>query len=316
MGLAVMVELPVVIVNVQRGGPSTGLPTKTEQADLLQALYGRNGECPIPVIAASSPADCFNAAVEAFAIATKYMTPVVVLSDGYIANGAEPWLIPDVSKLPKIEIKHPTQPEGDAGFMPYMRDENGSRPWALPGTPGLEHRIGGLEKQDVTGNVSYDPANHERMIRLRADKIANLDAAGQEILWTGPEKGDVLIVGWGSTFGAIKAATLELRRIGVNVSACHVRYLNPLPERLGAMMKDFEHVLIPEMNLGQLRMLLRNRFLIDIKGLNKVRGQPFTIHEIVSGVQALLRGEVSGDEVRIKAGDTLDARVGDAPGGG
>ena len=318
IGLAVMTELPLVIVNVQRGGPSTGLPTKTEQADLLQALFGRNGECPVPVIAACSPADCFAGVVEAFTIATKYMTPVMFLTDGYIANGAEPWLIPDVARLPKIVINHPSATNGTNGeYLPYKRNESLVRPWAIPGTPGLEHRIGGLEKQDVTGNVNYEPGNHEHMVRTRAAKVAGIEPAGQDILWTGPEKGDVLIVGWGSTFGAIKAATLELRKQGVQVSACHVRYLNPLPKRLGAMMKEFDHVLVPEMNLGQFRMILRDRFLVDAKGLNKVKGQPFTIHEIVEGVRALLAGQSDQYEVKVATDDdTLDVNTASTPGGG
>jgi 2-oxoglutarate ferredoxin oxidoreductase subunit alpha len=318
IGLAVMTELPLVIVNVQRGGPSTGLPTKTEQADLLQALYGRNGECPVPVIAAASPADTFAGVVEAFTIATKYMTPVMFLTDGYIANGAEPWLVPDVSKMPKIQVRHPTEPNGTNGeYLPYKRDANLVRPWAIPGTPGLEHRIGGLEKQDVTGNVNYEPNNHEHMVRLRAAKVAGVEPAGQDILWTGPEKGDVLIVGWGSTFGAIKAATIELRKQGVQVSACHVRYLNPLPKRLGGLMKEFEQILVPEMNLGQFRMILRDRYLVDAKGLNKVKGQPFTIHEIVSGVRALLAGQADEYEVKVPTDDVgLDANTASTPGGG
>jgi 2-oxoglutarate ferredoxin oxidoreductase subunit alpha len=289
MALAVMTELPLMIIDVQRGGPSTGLPTKTEQSDLLQVLYGRNGECPVPVIAAATPSDCFGAAIEAFTIATKYMTPVVLLSDGYIANGAEPWLVPDVSKLPKISISHPQHVEGQT-FLPYQRDENLVRPWALPGTAGLEHRIGGLEKQDITGSVSYDPANHEHMVRLRAAKVAGIKPAGEDILFTGPPTGDLLILGWGSTFGAIKAATLKLQETGHSVSAAHVRYLNPLPQRIGELMKSFKHVLVPELNLGQLRMLLRAKFLIDAKGLSKVRGQPFTISEIVRTATAVLEG--------------------------
>jgi 2-oxoglutarate ferredoxin oxidoreductase subunit alpha len=317
IGLAVMTELPLVIINVQRGGPSTGLPTKTEQADLLQALYGRNGESPVAVIAACSPADCFAGVIEAFTIATKYMTPVMFLTDGYIANGAEPWLIPDVNKLPRIELTHPTAPNGNNGeFLPYKREPNLVRPWAIPGTPGLEHRIGGLEKQDVTGNVNYEPNNHEHMVRTRAAKIARIQPAGQDLLWTGPEKGDVLIVGWGSTYGAIKAATLELRKQGVQVSACHVRYMNPLPPHLGELMKEFEHVLVPEMNLGQFRMILRDRFLVDAKGLNKVKGQPFTINEIVRGVRALLEGRVDEYEVKVPTDDTLDVNADNAPGGG
>jgi 2-oxoglutarate/2-oxoacid ferredoxin oxidoreductase subunit alpha len=308
IGLAVMTELPVVIIDVQRGGPSTGLPTKTEQADLLQVMYGRNGECPVPIIAAASAADCFNAVIEAFAIATKYMTPVFFLSDGYIANGAEPWLIPDVSKLPKIEIKHPTEKNDERGFMPYKRDENKARPWALPGTPGLEHRIGGIEKQDVTGNVNYEPLNHEHMVRTRAAKVAGIKPIGPDLLWTGPEKGgDVLILGWGSTYGAIKAATLELREQGVQVSACHVRYLNPLPERLGEICRRFKHVLIPEMNLGQLRLLLRGHFLIDAKGLNKVKGQPFMVQEIVAGVRGILHGRSGAEQVHVATNHVVPA---------
>lgn len=302
LGLAVMTELPVVIVDVQRGGPSTGLPTKTEQADLLQALFGRNGECPVPVLAATSASDCFNGMIEAFTIATRYMTPVIYLSDGYIANGAEPWLIPDVSQLPKIVIQHPTSGNDERGFMPYKRNDDGSRPWALPGTPGLEHRIGGLEKQDVTGNVSYDPVNHERMVHLRARKVAGIQPAGPAYLWNGPQSGEVLLVGWGSTYGAIRAAVQQLQEEGVSVSACQLRYLNPLPEGLGDLMKQFRHVLVPELNLGQLRMLLRTKFLVDAQGLNKMRGQPFTISEITRGVHALLRGELNGHMVSINDG--------------
>ncbi len=316
IGLAVMTELPVVIIDVQRGGPSTGLPTKTEQADLLQVLYGRNGECPVPIIAACSPADCFNAAIEAFTVATKYMTPVILLTDGYLANGSEPWMVPAASKLPKIEISHPTQPNDNGSFMPYLRNESLVRPWALPGTPGLEHRIGGLEKQDVTGNVSYDPLNHEHMVRTRAAKVAGIKPPGQDLHWTGPDKGDVLIVGWGSTFGAIKAAVLELRQQGMQVSACHVRYLNPLPPRLGDLMREFRHVMVPEMNLGQLRTVLRNRFLVDAKGLNKVKGQPFTIHEITEGVRAILARRVGDFEVLVGTNDVLPSDAADTSDGG
>jgi 2-oxoglutarate ferredoxin oxidoreductase subunit alpha len=316
IGLAVMTELPVVIINVQRGGPSTGLPTKTEQSDLLQVIHGRNGECPVPVIAASSPSDCFAAVIEAFTIAVKYMTPVFFLSDGYLANGAEPWMVPDVSKLPKVVIHHPTAANDPRGFMPYKRDENLVRPWALPGTPGLEHRIGGIEKQDVTGNVNYEPANHEKMVRIRAAKVANIKPIGPDLLWTGPETGDVLVVGWGSTFGAIKAATLELQKQGVKVSACHIRYMNPLPKRLGKIMKQFKHVLIPEMNLGQLRSLLRDRFMVDAKGLNKVKGQPFTIHEIAQGVRDLQAGKAGDYEVPMNGEAVLQASVPDAASGG
>src|SRR5258706_521933 len=309
IGLAVMTELPVVIINVQRGGPSTGLPTKTEQADLLQALYGRNGECPVPIIAASSPSDCFFAAIEAFTIATKYMTPVVLMSDGYIANGAEPWMIPDVSEMPEIEIKHPDKVNDEKGFMPYLRNEDGTRPWAIPGTPGLEHRIGGLEKQDVTGNVSYDPLNHEHMVRLRAAKIANIKPAGDAYIWTGPKKGDALLIGWGGTYGAIKAAVLELKNQGVRASACHIRYLNPLPADLGERIRGFSHIIVPELNLGQLRMIIRAKYLVDAKGINKVRGQPFTINELTRAVRAIIEGttyvekdETKPPEVDVPAG--------------
>lgn len=308
IGLAVMTELPVVIVDVQRGGPSTGLPTKTEQADLLQVMYGRNGECPVPVIAASSPADCFNATVEAFSIAVRYMTPVIVLTDGYIANGSEPWLIPQFDKLPKIAIQHPSEKNDERGFMPYKRNEDLARPWAIPGTAGLEHRIGGIEKQDITGNVNYEPANHEKMVRIRQAKVDNLQPAGPDILWTGPTSGDVLIVGWGSTHGAVKAAVLEMRESGMNVSACHIRYVNPLPAKLGELLEGFKHVLIPEMNLGQLRTLIRSRYLVDAKGLNKVRGQPFTIGEIVAGTKALLNGKAGRYEVAMTA--EADAGIG------
>ncbi len=306
LGLAVMTELPVVVVDVQRGGPSTGLPTKTEQSDLLQVLHGRNGESPLPVIAACSPADCFAAAVEAFTIAVKYMTPVILLSDGYLANGSEPWRIPDVSSMEKIVIRHPTTTNHATGYAPYLRDENGARPWAIPGTPGLEHRLGGLEKQDVTGNVNYEPGNHERMIHLRAAKVANIRPAGAGLLWTGDETGEVLIIGWGSTFGAIKAATLEMRRAGRSVSACHLRYLNPLPVDLVERVGKFKHVLIPEMNLGQLRLLLRSKYLIDAKGLCKVRGQPFTISEIINGVDALLEGRVHGELVQLRVQENAE----------
>ena len=291
IGLAVITELPMVIVNVQRGGPSTGLPTKTEQADLLQAIMGRNGECPLPVIAAASPSDCFNATVEAFRIAVRYMTPVMVLTDGYVGNSAEPWLVPDVSKMQKIKIEHPTQANDAKGFMPYMRNEDGARPWAIPGTPGLEHRIGGLEKADVTGTVSYDPANHDRMINLRAAKVAGVKPAGVPYIWTGKESGELLLVGWGGTFGHIKQATIELQQAGLSVAACHLRYMNPLPEDLGDKLRKFKRVLVCEINLGQLRMWLRANYLIDARGFNVVRGQPFVVHEVVDAAKAALAGK-------------------------
>jgi 2-oxoglutarate ferredoxin oxidoreductase subunit alpha len=292
IGLAVMTELPVVIVDVQRGGPSTGLPTKTEQADLLQAMFGRNGECPVPVLAACSPSDCFNVTVEAFRVATQYMTPVLVLTDGYLANGSEPWKLPDFDKLEKIDIRHPTEPNDPKGFMPYLRNVDKVRPWAIPGTPGLEHRIGGIEKQDVTGNVSYDPANHEHMVKTRAAKVAGINPPGDAYILTGQPEGDVLVVGWGGTFGSIKAAVLELEDQGVKVSSCHIRYLNPLPRGLGALMRNFKHVLVPELNAGQLSLLLRATYLVDAKPLTKVRGQPFTISEIKRGIKQILAGDV------------------------
>jgi len=288
IGLAVIAELPVVIVNVQRGGPSTGLPTKTEQADLWQAVLGRNGECPVPVIAAASPSDCFAATIEAFRIAVRYMTPVIVLTDGYVGNSAEPWMIPDVSEMEPIKVEHPTQPNDPKGFMPYKRNEEGARPWAIPGTPGLEHRIGGLEKADVVGTVSYDPANHDRMINLRAEKIAGVQAAGAEYLWTGPDTGDLLLVGWGGTYGHIKEAALELQRQGLSVSACQIRYLNPMPDVIGQKLRAFKRVLVCEINLGQLRYILRANYLIDVKGFNKVRGQPLVAHEIVEAARAAM----------------------------
>jgi 2-oxoglutarate/2-oxoacid ferredoxin oxidoreductase subunit alpha len=286
IGLAVMTELPLVIIDVQRGGPSTGLPTKTEQADLLQVLYGRNGECPVPVVAASTPAECFTMVYEACRLAIKYMTPVFFLSDGYLGNGSEPWLIPDVKSLPKFTLQKTPSKES---FKPYARDpETLARPWVTPGTAGYEHRIGGLEKQDVTGNVSYDPDNHERMIRLRAQKVAKIvqDIPPTEIL--GAKKGKVLVIGWGSTYGAITAAVKNLQGKGQSVSAIHLRHLNPLPSDLGEIMANFENVLIPEMNLGQLLKVIRAKFAIPATGLNKVKGQPFKIAEIEAGIEALI----------------------------
>ena len=289
IGLAVMTELPMVIVDVQRGGPSTGLPTKTEQADLHQAIFGRNGECPVPVIAPASSADCFAAAYEAAAIAVRYMTPVIVLSDGYVANSSEPWRVPEVASLTPISVVHPTEPNDPAGFLPYKRNEDGARPWAIPGAPGLEHRIGGLEKQDLTGSISYDGENHQKMIRHRAAKVAGIKPAGEAWLWTGAESGDVLLLGWGGTHGSIKSATLELRKEGQSVSACHLRYLNPLPEQLGEIMRRFKRVIVPELNLGQLRLVLQARFACELTGINKVKGQPFSVNEIVQGVLDIIR---------------------------
>ncbi len=288
IGLAVMTELPLVIINVQRGGPSTGLPTKTEQSDLFQAVLGRNGECPVPVLAATGPADCFNAAYEASVLAMKYMTPVIVLSDGYIGNSAEPWRIPSAADMPPIVVEHPTGPNSPEGFRPYQRDENGSRPWAIPGTPGLEHRVGGLEKSDGSGELSHDPVNHEKMVKLRAQKVANLRPVGAPFYWTGPEKGDLLILGWGGTYGSLKAATLDLRKDGRAVSQCQIRYINPLPERLDELMAQFKTVLIPELNLGQLAMLIKANYSAKVVTYAKVRGQPFTVSEIVQAAKAYL----------------------------
>ena len=288
IGLAVMVELPLVICNVQRGGPSTGLPTKTEQADLFQAIFGRNSESPLPVIAASTPADCFAMAYEAARIAIKYMTPVILLTDGYLANGAEPWSIPRFEELPPIPVSFRTEPEG---FFPYARDPvTLARPWVRPGTPGLEHRIGGIEKQDITGNISYDPANHELMTHYRARKVA---AVAQDIPPTtihGETSGDLLLIGWGSTYGSITAAVEEARAQGMRVSHVHLHYLNPLPSDLAGILQGFKKILVPEMNMGQLRMLLRATYLVDAVGLNKIQGQPFKVSEIVEGIRRALEG--------------------------
>lgn len=290
MGLAVMLEIPLVIVNVQRGGPSTGLPTKTEQADLWQAVFGRNGEAPIPVVAASSPTDCFEMVYEAARIAVEHMTPVIFLSDGYIANGAEPWRFPQAKDLTPIEPPFATPRTDDASpFLPYARDAKGVRPWALPGMKGLQHRIGGIEKQDGTGNISYDPKNHELMVRLRAGKVRRIvDGLPPLDLSHGPESGDLLILGWGSTFGAIRTATLELLEDGHSVSHLHLRHLFPFHAELGAVLKRFKRVLIPEMNSGQLRQMVRAEYLVDAQGLNKVQGLPFASAEILAKAEELL----------------------------
>lgn len=289
IGLAVMTELPLVILNVQRGGPSTGLPTKTEQADLFQALYGRNGECPVVVIAASTPGDCFEAAYEAARIAVKYMTPVFLLTDGYLANGSEPWLIPDTTSLKKF-AKAPPPPLSE--FKLYKRDpDTMARPWVSPGMPGYEHRIGGIEKQDITGNISYDPDNHELMVRLRAAKVNKVaqDIPPTEVL--GEKKGKVLVIGWGGTYGAITAGVQNLQKAGKSVSAVHLRHLNPLPPDLGDIMAGFEHVIVPELNMGQLLKVLRAKYLVPATGLNKVKGQPFKVSEIEAGIEAVLGGK-------------------------
>lgn len=285
MGLGVMLELPLIVIDVQRGGPSTGLPTKTEQADLLQVMYGRNGEAPVPVLAPQSPADCFNIAQEAWEIAVQSMVPVVILSDGYIANGSEPWKIPDASSMKPIEIKHPegaTDP--DEPFMPYARDENLARPWAIPGTPNLMHRVGGLEKEDGTGNVSYDPENHQHMVHVRQRKIDEIAMRIPAQTVMGEEQGDVLVVSWGGTYGACRTAVRRCQKQGLSVSHTHLRYLNPLPANLGEILTNFQTVLVPELNMGQLRMLLRSKYLVDCIGINKIKGKPFTVSELVEQI--------------------------------
>jgi 2-oxoglutarate ferredoxin oxidoreductase subunit alpha len=291
MNLAVMVELPLVVVDVQRGGPSTGLPTKTEQSDLLQVLFGRNGESPVPVVAAASPKDCFEVAFEACRIALTYMVPVVLLSDGYIANGSEPWKLPDLGALAPLPVQFATDPEG---FAPYSRDPATlARPWAVPGTAGLEHRIGGLEKADVSGNVSYDPANHERMVLLREEKVARIADGIPDLEVHGdPEGGPLLVLGWGSTAGAITGAVEQARREGLPVSRAHLRHLNPFPKNLGAVLARFERVLVPEMNRGQLAFVLRGRFLEDVVSYSKVQGRPFFRDEIYQKIRVLLEGRV------------------------
>ena len=288
IGLGVMTELPMLVINVQRGGPSTGLPTKTEQADLLQAVCGRNGECPAPVIAARSPADCFEVVLEAWRLAVRFMTPVFILTDGYIANGSEPWRIPEVKALPEIPVTHPGPISNGDKYLPYKRDERLSRPWAVPGTAGLQHRIGGLEKQDITGNVSYDPLNHEHMVHLRANKVAGIanDIPLQEV--DGPTKGMLLVIGWGGTYGALATAVRKTRAAGGSVAHCHLRYLNPMPRNLGEILKSYDKVLVPELNLGQLRLLLQGIYGVETVGLNKVQGKPFTVGEVEDKIKELL----------------------------
>jgi 2-oxoglutarate ferredoxin oxidoreductase subunit alpha len=289
LGLAVAVELPLIVCDIQRGGPSTGLPTKTEQADLLQALYGRNSEAPIPVIAAATPADCFWVALEAARIAIKYMVPVILLSDGYLANGAEPWRIPSVEEIPSFPVHFAREKNSPAGYLPYKRDpQTLARPWAIPGTPGLEHRIGGLEKQDVTGNINYEPLNHENMVRIRAAKVA---AIAQEIPRqqpAGDPEGDLLILAWGSTHGSITAAVRAQRGKGRRIGHLHLRYLNPLPRDLGDIIKRYKHVLVPELNMGQLLWVIRAKFLVDAVGLNKIQGRPFKQAEVEQMIEEVL----------------------------
>ncbi|MCP4166487.1 MAG: 2-oxoacid:acceptor oxidoreductase subunit alpha [Chloroflexi bacterium] len=292
LNLAVMLELPMVIINVQRGGPSTGLPTKVEQSDLLQVMFGRNGESPIPIIAPATPSECFEAALQSFRFAIRAMTPVVLLSDGYLANSAEPWRIPDPDAIPPIYVEHPTELNADGRLLPYKRDpETLGRPWAIPGTAGLEHRLGGLEKSPEFGNISYSPQDHQQMVNERAEKIARLADIIPDQAVSGQEEGELLVVGWGSTYGAIHAAVARARGKGQSVAHAHIRYLNPLPSNLGDLFDRYERIMVPEMNMGQLSMLLRARYLKDIVSLNKVQGRPFKISEISSMIDTLLTGE-------------------------
>jgi len=291
MGLAIMTELPLVIVNSQRGGPSTGLPTKTEQSDLYQAVYGRNGDAPMPVLAARSAADCFDVAIEAVRIATQYMTPVMLLTDGYIANAAEPWKVPDMSSYKPFPVEFHTQvPAEGEKFQPYARDEKLKRPWVKPGTPGLLHRIGGIEKAQGTGNIDYSPSNHQAMTDIRRDKVAGIDVPDQKVE-LGQEGGKLVVVGWGSTFGPIHQAVRRARNKGLDVSHVHIRHIWPLPKNLGALLKGYEHILVPEMNTGQLKTVLRDQFLVNAVPLNKVSGQPFTISEIEDAITRHLRSD-------------------------
>lgn len=288
INLAVVTELPLVIIDVQRGGPSTGLPTKTEQADLLQAMFGRNSDSPVVVLAPQSPADCFDIAVEACRIAMQHMVPVIILSDGYLANGAEPWQLPDPATFEKIEIQHPTDPDT---FEVYDRDENLVRPWAIPGTAGLEHRIGGLEKDHISGDVSYDPRNHQLMTELRHRKVEKIGDQIPQIEPLGNLGGELLVLGWGGTYGSITTAVTRARSAGKNVSAVHLRYLNPQPRNLGQILSRFKKVLIPELNVGQLRMLVRAKYLVDARGLNKIQGKPFLVEEIEQAIDLMLEDQ-------------------------
>ena len=293
MGLAVMLEIPLIICNIQRGGPSTGLPTKTEQSDLMQAYYGRNGECPMPIVAASTPSDCFDAAFEAVRISIEHMTPVILLSDGYIANGAEPWKYPQSADLKEIKVAFKTElAEGETKLAPYARNEKLARPWVIPGTPNLEHRIGGLEKQHITGNISYDAENHQLMVKLRQEKV---DLIAQHIpdqkLDSGADSGKVLVIGWGSTFGAIKSACIELQSKGVSVSHAHLRYIRPFPKNLGDIIKNFDHILIPEINNGQLIKIIRDTYMVNAKGFNKIMGTPIYKAELIEAIEQIVNGK-------------------------
>jgi 2-oxoglutarate ferredoxin oxidoreductase subunit alpha len=304
IGLAVSVELPLIVCDIQRAGPSTGMPTKTEQADLLQAMFGRNGESPVPIVAPASPADCFNAAIEAARIAVKYRTPVILLSDGYLANGSEPWRIPDTASLPDVSAEFtfagsagsagsagPGGPDGgDGEFEPFRRDPvTLARPWAIPGTPGLEHRIGGIEKADVTGEISYDPDNHDRMVRLRQAKIDGIAADIEPLSVDDPDgSARVLVLGWGSTYGSIGAAVRRVRHSGHAVAQAHLRHLNPFPSNLGEVLRRYDKVLVPEINLGQLALLLRGRYLVDVISYNRVRGLPFQAAELAGVIEDVI----------------------------
>jgi 2-oxoglutarate ferredoxin oxidoreductase subunit alpha len=305
MGLAIMTELPLVIVNSQRGGPSTGLPTKTEQSDLYQAVYGRNGDAPMPVIASRSPSDCFEVAIEAVRIAVTYMTPVMILTDGYIANAAEPWKVPDMSGYAPFPVQFYDEQEAMVDrlaapdpslwkFQPYGRDENGKRPWAKPGTPGLLHRIGGIEKAQGTGNIDYSPANHQAMTDIRKDKIDNIAVPDQRVE-LGEASGRLAIVGWGSTFGPIHQAVRRARRRGLDVAHIHIRHIHPMPANLGPLLRGYDRIVVPEMNTGQLKTLLRDQFLVDARPLNKVSGQPFRISEIEEAIDRALGGDAGGE---------------------
>ena len=290
IGLAVSLELPLVVVDIQRGGPSTGLPTKTEQADLLQAMFGRNGEAPVPIVAPRSPADCFHAAIEAARLATKYRTPVFLLSDGYLANGSEPWLLPTRDELPELKVEFATEPNHDGEFWPYLRDpQTLARPWAVPGTPGLEHRIGGIEKADGIGTISYDPANHDKMVRLRQAKVDGIAADIPPLEVEDPSgSARVLVLGWGSTYGPIAAAARRVRAKGLQVAQAHLRHLNPFPANTGEVLRSYDRVLVPEMNLGQLRTLVRAEFLVDAIGYNQVRGLPFKAAELAGVLEDVI----------------------------
>ena len=290
IGLAVMYELPIVVIDVQRAGPATGMPTKTEQADLLQCMFGRPSESPAIIVAPQSPADCFDMAIEAFRLAVRAMCPVIFLSDGYIANGAEPWLLPDVNAIEPITVVHPRETNNPGGpFLPYKRDPSTlARPWAIPGTPGLEHRVGGLEKQDITGNVSYDPENHDHMVKLRARKIQMLADVIPPLSVSGPATGEVLLLGWGGTYGAITTAGNRLRKLGHSVATAHLRHLNPFPRNLGEVLSNYRTVIVPEINMGQLRMLIRDRYLVDAIGINHVRGKGYLVEDLVKETLAIM----------------------------